>query len=333
MTEAESHSLTIIVPTYNQSALLTECLESLAVQTLQDFDVVVVDDGSSEDIASAVSAACPTARVIRLDTNEGFARAANAGLKSSSAERLMLLNNDMTLEPNCLEKLIAAMDDSGVEMVTPLVLFRDEPETIYSAGDLLRTSGRPESIGFRCPRDGFEHPTQVFSVTGGAGIYARAVFDTVGYLDETFVAYFEDSDLGFRAQLAGFGAACAPEAVAYHVGGASLGGRTTWRTRQCARNHLLLIMKNMPFSLIIRLAPSIIKEHFHQLGRVISSVRAESGLLKGLAEVVRVRWEVLRLIPHAFRERRRIKRARKITNQEVRSMLTKGNAPTVDQEK
>jgi len=332
MTDSAQHSLTIVIPTYNQSALLKECLESLAAQTYQDFDVVVVDDASAEDIPKTVSAVSPNARVIRMEKNSGFACAVNAGLQSSTAPRLMLLNNDMTLEPDCLEKLIATMDASSADMLTPLVLFRDEPETIYSAGDLLRTSGRPESIGFRRPRTGFKHPPKVFGVTGGAALYAREVFDQIGYFDERFVAYFEDSDLSFRARLAGFTAACVPETVAYHVGGASLDGRTAWRTRQCARNHMLLIMKNMPIRLIIRLAPSIIKEHFHQLGRVISTVRAESGLLKGLVELVRVRWELFCLIPHMLRERKRIQRARKIMNQELRSMLTKGNARTVIQD-
>ena len=108
----------------------------------------------------------------------------------------------------------------------------------------------------------------------------------VGYFDESFVAYFEDADLCMRARAAGFEAACVPEAVAYHVGSASLAGNTLWRTRQCHRNHALLVLKNYPPRRLIAEAPWIVRERLHQSWRLFTACRAELGTTYAVREWV-----------------------------------------------
>ncbi len=195
-------ALTIVIPTYNGIDLLRECLASLGAQSFTDFEVLIVDDGSDEDIESFAAAEFPHARVLRLSQNAGFAAAVNTGLREVKTDCVMLLNNDMTLEAECLEKLMSAIEESAAAMVAPLVLWKDYPETIYSAGDRIRRNGRPESIGFRCLRKDFEFSETVFGVSAGAAVYRKEVFERVGLLDERFVAYVEDADLSFRARLA-----------------------------------------------------------------------------------------------------------------------------------
>lgn len=314
--------LTVVIPTWNHSDLLGECLSSLRGQSFQDFDVLVVDDGSSDNIAGLVASDFPEVRVLRLPENKGFAAAVNAGLREVQTELVFLLNNDMTLDPACLAKLAGAAMDGGPALIAPLVLWRDDPETIYSAGDLQRANGRPESVGFRCPLAGFEFPETVFGVSAGAGLYRREVFDRVGLFDERFIAYFEDSDLNFRARLAGFSAICVPEAVAYHVGSASLGGRTWWRAKQCYRNHSLLVLKNMPLGLLFRYGPAIFREWIHQIRRAVSAGRAEYGLLASWAGVKLTTFGLLMLIPHALFERWRIRKLTTISTKELEALLT-----------
>lgn len=318
-----SAQLTIVIPTFNHCAMLGDCLASLGEQTYTDFEVIVVDDGSSEDVATFVSSAFPEGRVVRLPENRGFAAAVNAGLREVSTPFLMLLNNDMTLDSSCLRILMDALESAVVDMVAPLVLWKDEPELIYSAGDLLRVNGRPESIGFRCPRKDFVAPETVFGVSAGAAIYRKAVIDTVGMLDEKFVAYFEDGDLNFRARLAGFKALCVPEADAYHVGSGSLGGRLWWRSRQCYRNHALLVIKNMPASLLVRYAPAILAERLHQTHRLFTSARNEFGAIGALQVWAGTAFEILRYIPHALRERGRIRRLKTIADKDLDNLLTR----------
>jgi len=277
-----SATLSIVIPTWNGRDLVVDCLASLQRQTTRGHEIIVVDDGSTDDTCAFLVKEFPDVRVVRLERNSGFCVAVNAGIRAATGELIMLLNNDMTLAPDCLEKLLLAAKTSDAALFAPLVLFREDPEDVYSAGDCQRANGRPESIGFRCKRDSFALPVRIFGVSAGAGMYRREVFERVGLLEERFVSYFEDSDLNFRTRLAGFDAQLAPEAVAFHVGSASLGGKTWWRSRQCWRNHALLVIRNYPMALLARFSVVIMKERVHQTRRLISSARAEFGLIRAL---------------------------------------------------
>ena len=275
-----SASLSIVIPTLDHWDYLSDCLASLREQTFRDFEVLVIDDGSQVDIGKRVSGAFPEVAVHRLPSNRGFAFAANAGLREVKTPRVMLLNNDMTLAPTCLELLMRSMDETGADMAAPLVVWRDRPAVIYSSGDRPRVGGRPALIGFGLAVDGCNVAEAVVGVSAGAAILSQESVETVGYLDERFIAYFEDSDLNFRARLAGFTPICVQEARACHVGSGSLGGRDGWRARQCFRNHALLVVKNFPLRLLFLHGPFILKERIHQGGRVLSSARSEVGLLR-----------------------------------------------------
>ena len=318
-----SASLSIVIPTLDHWDYLSDCLASLREQTFRDFDVLVIDDGSQVDIGKRVSDAYPEVAVHRLPSNRGFAVAANAGLREVKTPRMMLLNNDMTLAPTCLELLMRSMDETGADMAAPLVVWRDRPDVIYSAGDRQRVGGRPESIGFRLPVEAFQFSDTVFGVSAGAAIYSQEIFETVGYLDERFIAYFEDSDLNFRARLAGFTPVCVQEARACHVGSGSLGGRDGWRARQCFRNHALLVVKNFPLRLLFLHGPFILKERIHQGGRVLSSARSEFGLLRACRTLASAIVETWLLMPYALGQRGAVRRLRRISVHELRALLTK----------
>lgn len=316
-------SLTILIPTYNRCDLLGECLSSLEEQSGAAFKVIVLDDGSDEDVAGYLSEHFAGVELSRSDTNQGFATTVNVGLRSVTSEYVMLLNNDMTLEPECIERMLCAMQEQQVDMITPLIVWKDDPDCIYAAGDFIRINGRPESYGYRASRNDFVLPESIFGVTAGAAIYKTKLFDEVGLLDEKFIAYFEDADWCFRARLAGFTAGLALEAVARHVGSASQDGSTWWRSRQCYRNFALLVVKNMPWSLIFKHFIAIKIEGYHQSGRVISSARTEFGLLRAIGIWLKTTGEILSLYPYAFRERHRIQKQRKITPAEVERLLTR----------
>lgn len=316
-------ALTIVIPTYNHSKLLGKCLESLETQAGVSMKVLVVDDGSEEDIAKYVADNFTGADVLTLPRNGGFAKAVNAGIAKVSTEFVMLLNNDMTLEPDCIETMMRVMNENAWDMIAPLVVWKDDPQTVYSAGDLMRTSGRPESHGFRTKRVKAKEPHEVFGVSAGAAIYRREAFDKVGLFDETFVAYFEDADWCFRARLMGLTAGVTEDAVARHVGSASQSGATWWRTRQCYRNLPLLVMKNFPLPLLLAHFFAIKLELLHQTRRVISTARAEFGLVRALGVWLKAMSEWTLLMPHVFVQRWRIQKSRTLSVQELDRLLTK----------
>lgn len=316
-----SARIDIVIPTWNRRDLVEECLRSLREQEFTDFHVVVVDDGSTDGTAEFVAEAFPEVQLVSLPQNRGFCAAVNAGIAASSAPLVLLLNNDMTLDPQFLRALVDAADRTDAPLFAPLVLWRDDTTRIYGAGDRQCRNGRPESIGFRERLEGFDFSEKPFGVSAGAGLYRRTVFDTVGVFDERFVAYFEDSDFNFRARLAGFDTEFVQEAVAYHRGAASLGDRTWWRSKQCFRNHALLVLKNMPFPLMIKYAPRIVAERFHQMRRLVSSARAEFGLLRALGILLATGLTIPALLPHVLAARRAFRPKRQRTWPEIDGLL------------
>jgi len=314
--------LSVVIPTYNRSDLIVQCVASLQDQRNIDFEIVVVDDGGSDDTNEALARDFPNVRVIRRASNGGFAKAVNTGIEAAQGEYIFLLNNDMTLAPDCLSQLAAAADDGDAAILGPLVLMAHDHGLIYSAGDRIRANGRPESIGFRERLDDFDFSEPVFGITAGAALYKRAVFNAIGYFDETFIAYFEDADLCFRARLAGFTCALIRDAIVYHRGSASIDSRLWWRTRQCFRNHALLILKNFPFALMTRHCPAIVGERLRGVARTFSAVRCDRGAIDALAELGRVGREVVLLMPRTLRARRVIQRKRVVSASDVERWLT-----------
>ncbi len=318
-----SARIDIIIPTWNGLDVLMKCLASLAGQTCRDFDVTVVDDGSTDDTAAALHKQYPGVRVIELEDNKGFCTAVNTGITATSNELIFLLNNDMTLMPDCLAQLLATLDHDHADMVAPIVLFQDEPDVVYSAGDCQRMNGRSECWGHKAIRKEFVPPPTVFGVSAGAALYRRAIFERVGLLDEKYGAYFEDADLSFRARLAGFSAALATDAIAYHAGSASIRDRMWWRAQQCCRNHALLVIKNMPTELMIRNAPQILWERINQMRRFVSGARTEFGLLRAWGMLLRTELGIGRLLPQLIRDRWTIQRSRQVSNADIEALLVR----------
>ncbi len=308
-----SPKVSVIIPTYNRRDLAVSCLESLRGQHFRDFEIIVVDDASQDDTVEVLHRDFPDVELVVRDTNGRFAKAVNAGIRKARGEWFFLLNNDVSLAPDVLELLVEAGESRGAGMVAPLILWQDEPDVVYAAGDRIRADGRPESIGFRVPLADFTLPGRIFGVTAAAGLYSRALLDTVGPLDEAFVAYFEDSDLCLRARLAGFEAVLVPEAKAYHIGSASIQGQTWWRSAQCYRNHALLVGKNFPLPILLRHAPTLLRERFHQARSLFTSARTQFGALGALRVLLSIWLSLLGCLPRVLRERRRLRVLRKLS--------------------
>jgi len=248
------------VPSFDRADLALAALESLERQTYRDFRAVLVDDGSSDGTVERVRRRFPDARVVALRRNRGFAGAVNAGLRTSPAELIALLNNDAEPEPSWLAELVAALDrHPDVAGVASLILRREPRGAIDSAGDGVSALFLPYPIGSNEPDDGrYGRERPVFAASGGAVLYRRELFDEIGLFDERFFAYFEDVDLSFRAQLAGKRFLFEPRSRVLHAGAATSGGRfSPLAVRLSTRNLLFVLAKNLPAPLLWRGLPRI----------------------------------------------------------------------------
>lgn len=308
--------LSVIIPNWNGRRFLKPCLASLRNQTFRDFETIVVDNGSSDGSIKFVEENFPEVEVVVLAENRGFAAAANAGIRASGSDLIVLLNNDTEQDPLWLESLVRTADahPGAGSFASRLVDFHDR-RLLDGAGDALRLSGLPYRLGHG-EFDGkrFERPSYVFGACAAAAMYRRVMLDEVGLFDEDFVSYCEDGDLAFRAQLAGHKCIYVPDAVVYHVGSASTGGkRSETATRLGTRNSVWLLVKNLPLPLMPHIAPFFV---LGQLARLATAAATGSlkAHLRGLAEACA-------RLPLMLEKRREIQATKRVPDAEVRRLL------------
>lgn len=241
--------VTVIIPNYNGCHYMESCLASLKEQTLKDFQILVVDNASSDGSVAYVKEHCPGAQIIVLDKNYGFSKAVNVGIRHSKTPYVILLNNDTKADPHYIEEMVKAIERSPrIFSVSSKMIQMYHPELIDSAGDLYTLTGWGVCRGAGRPATNYLKNDEVFSACAGAAIYRRKVFKKIGLFDENHFAYLEDIDVGYRAKIFGYRNMYCPTALVYHVGSGTSGSKyNSFKVRLSARNNIYLNYKNMPF--------------------------------------------------------------------------------------
>jgi N-acetylglucosaminyl-diphospho-decaprenol L-rhamnosyltransferase len=227
-------SIDVVVPAYNHYPLTNDCLIHLQRQSVPH-RVIVVDDGSSDNTPALLRRDWPEVTVLELGANNGYTSAVNRGVSEGEGEYVVLLNNDVQLRPDCLERLVAPMvADPGVGSVAALMLRPDE-STIDSFGVTadVTLAGFARLQGHAAGQAGQAHPHMpvLTGPEGTAGAYRRRAWEQVGGLDQTIVAYMEILDLALRLRSANWSTAGAPEALGVHLGSATYGRRSSRQRR------------------------------------------------------------------------------------------------------
>jgi GT2 family glycosyltransferase len=307
---------TIVIPTWNGRALMPPCLDALRLQTSRNFEVMVVDGGSSDGTVDMLRADYQEVKALALDQNLGFTGNVNAGIRAAQSEFIALLNNDATAAPDWIEQLAGGLaNDPRRGSCASLMLRADAPNIVDSAGDLLGRNGLAQQRGAGEPlTDRFREPLSVFSACGGAAIYRKSMLDDVGLLDPGYVSYLEDVDLGVRAQLRGWGCQYIPTARVYHQGSATGGGVTA--SFYVARNSIRLIARGFPTSVIRR---SLRRMAAAQLARASDAAKAWRG--KAARATLQGLLAGLRDLPDALRGRDAIQRGRTISDEAFSALL------------
>lgn len=306
----------VIVPNWNGAAHLPACLDALQRQTVTDFEVIVVDNGSRDGSLALLARDYPEVQVIALPKNVGYAGGCNAGLRVARGETLVLLNNDTEVSSSWLAELLSALErypDAG--MATPKVLLWEDRSRLHTAGDYVRTSGIPDSRGVWQPDDGqFDREEYVFGAAGVAPAYRRKMLDDIGLFDADFMSYCEDVDLSWRAQIAGYRCIYVPHSVLYHKVSAT--GSGPIRSFYVARNTIWTLVKNLPTALW--------QEHRSQIAaaqwqRFTAALHA----WRGVAARATIRGQLAGLasIPCILSKRRKIQSARRVDDTYLNSLL------------
>jgi GT2 family glycosyltransferase len=288
-------------------------LGTLREQSFRDFDVTVVDNGSTDRSVEYLRESWPEVRVVELAENSGFPTAINRGVAASSGRYVALLNNDIELSPDWLELLVAELDrDPELGFVTGKIMRYGDRGVLEQAGHDFFTCGRFEPRGLDEKDTGqYDERAPTAVVTAAAALYRREALVTTGGFDEDYFLYCEDGDACLRMLLAGYDGLYVPEPKAFHVRGGTVGSRPDLPRFFLVRNALTTLVKDLPATVLLGSLPKIALYHWGQL----ASARRE-----GFARtVLRAYGSFLRALPATIRKRRRIQRERAIPAERFRS--------------
>jgi GT2 family glycosyltransferase len=291
----------VVIPNWNGAEWLAGCLDAVAAQTLRPDELVVVDAASSDDSLRILAGHPAGPRVIEVGANRGFGASANLGLAAVAAEAVALVNTDVVLAEDWLERTMGALArDPGAAAVATKMLSLADPGVVDDTGDFLRRDGAAEQRGkFRRDDGRWDEPGEVWGACAGAALFRRDAVLGVGGFDERFFMYLEDVDLALRLRLAGWHCRYEP-AIALHAGGGSSGRLSRPVTGWVARNTLLLVAKAFP----LRWAPLVLYRQAAWAAHAARERRLRSHLA-GLAAAVP-------LLPAMLRERRRLRRTARV---------------------
>lgn len=317
-------SVSVLIVNYNGGETLDACLTSLEKTAYPNFEIVVADNGSTDNSVLLVEEKHKAVILVKAGANLGFASGNNLALKSSSGKYIVLLNGDTEVSVDWLDHLVAfAEENPNAGVLTPKVLFFDDKKTINSAG------GTCDIYGFSPLRGTFEKDTgqydkveKTFYGHGAAMFARRDLIDKIGFLDDTYFIYHEELDFCWRAWLHGFSAYYIPASVVYH----KQEKRLFYTKEKLARRQFLVkknrvrtLIKNHRNPLLVLLSITVcflisLAELVYYLFK--GDFESPKGILEGF-------WWNLKVLPDTLQKRAEVQRLYRVPEREVLRMLRK----------
>jgi GT2 family glycosyltransferase len=307
----------VVVPNWNGKDSIQTCLDSLLIQTLKPH-IIVVDNGSVDGSLELIKNNYPDIDLIANQNNLGFAGGVNKGIERAIELKLdyvALFNDDAVADKNWLSYLVKSLGNNDNTGIATCKFMTIDRKRFDSTGDLYTTWGLPYPRGRDEPiSTKYDDLTDIFAASGGASIYRIKMLKQIGLFDKDFFAYYEDVDISFRAQLAGWKVKYVPESIAYHQIGASSSKIKGFTTYQTMKNLPWIIVKDVPARLLPMILPRFKLAYW---GFIFSAFQRKQGwyALKGLAVS-------LVLMPKKLIQRHSIQRNRKVTPAYINSILS-----------
>ncbi|MFQ5666427.1 MAG: glycosyltransferase family 2 protein [Candidatus Binatia bacterium] len=323
---------TAIVVNWNGRDHLEGCLGSLLQQTLPGPEVLLVDNGSTDgSLAFARERFGDSIRILTHATNLGYGSALNAGIRAARGRYLFALNNDTEVAPGCLAALVGAADEHpSAGSFAPKILSFDARNVIDNAGHVLYPDGVSRGRGrLETDRGQYDREEDILLPSGCAVLLRREMLVDIGLFDEDLFAYCEDTDLGLRAQLAGWRCRYVPAARVYHKYSASTAGYSPLKAYLVERNRAWVALKCLPAPILV-LSPvfTLLRLGAQAIGALTR--RGAAGRFVGdhslgtlLGVFFRAVTAAARGLPHAWRKRRAIQRRRRIPIRSTLAWITR----------
>jgi len=318
--------LSVIIPNWNGKRFLAECIDSLKGQTFQNFETILVDNGSIDDsVEFAAKCYGDFIRIIRNDKNLGFAGGNNVGIQASKGEYIVLLNNDTWADPRWLEELARATRfDPPIGMWGSKVCSYYQRNRIEGVGELIYWDGLCRARGqYEQDHGRYDAMEEILLPPGCGAMYRKSVFDGIGLFDEDFFAYADDSEIGIRARLAGWKCLYVPAAIVYHKNSGTAGQYSPLKAFYVERNRLWITVKYFPFPLLfLSLFFTFYRFVFQAYGALTHRGAAgkfarKYSPLKLMGILLKAYGSGFRYLPRMWKKRRQLRPLRKVSYGEV----------------
>lgn len=321
---AKLPKVSIIIANWNGGEVFKNCLYSLSKITYPNWELVIVDNGSSDgskNLPAKILGKNIPIKSVNNQTNLGFVKANNQGYLLSSGKYLLLLNNDTRVTSDFLHKLVDAIEkDSKIGVIQPKILMMDESGLLDNTGSFFTRTGFLRHQGFMekdSPK--FRQTQEVFSAKGACLLIRKSLVDKIGLFDEDFFSYFEESDFCWRVWMAGAKVVFFPQAVIYHKVGFTIKRLDVLNINyHYYKNRISSLIKNLE---IRNLIPILFFHLLISLG--ITGIFLLKGSFKNSWMIIKaIFWNIFHL-PLLLEKRSKIQRTRRVTDKEIFSKLAK----------
>lgn len=317
MAKQSTPKTAVVVPNWNGITDLPACLDSLQAQSYAA-TIIVVENGSVDGSVEFIEENYPKVVLLKQPKNLGFAGGVNVGIRHAiehDYSYVALFNNDAVAEKDWLKNLVHTLEENSGTGIATCKLVNAGNTHIDSTGDIYTVWGLPYPRGRgETISEAYDEDTAIFGASGGASLYRISMLEQIGLFDEKFFAYYEDVDISFRAQLAGWKILYAPQSTAYHQISATGGKIKGFATHQTMKNLPILLWKNIPLKYAPVVFPRLFLAYWLMVASAFTKGNGISAIKGNLA------W--LGLIPHTYRERRRIQKSKTVSDEYIWSIIT-----------
>ena len=238
--------VSVIIVNYNGKKFLEKCLESLCKVNYENFEIIVVDNNSTDGSIELVTKNYPSIILLKLNSNKGFAEPNNIGAKIANGKYLLFLNNDTIVTPSFISEMVQVIEnDKKIAICQSLLLKPDE--SVDSSGDFIDHLG----VVYNSTKK-TDEIREISSARGASMLIRKNIFDILEGFDEKFYVSFEDVDLGWRTWMIGYKVILTPKSIVYHVGGQTIKSKKPEIAFHGFKNQLAMKITNFEPPIAIR---------------------------------------------------------------------------------
>jgi GT2 family glycosyltransferase len=334
MTKIPGPLISAIVLNYNGEKIIRVCLASLLNQTYKNMEIIVVDNASSDGSLDTVKQEFPGVRLIVNKTNLGFGGGNNVGIAAAKGEFILILNNDTRLDEACVEELVKSISkDEKYGACASKILLEHEKDLLDVAGIAVCLDGLSIGRGRLENKDIYNTEEEVFFASDCACLYRKEMLDDIRLpnecYDEDFFAYADETDLGWRARLAGWKCIYNPKAIVYHCHSAVAGTYSAFKAFLVERNRIWVAVKNFPLPLVLSGLFYTFQRYCFQTYGVLAKKGAAGRFTDKapklqLAQIlIKANISAIRGLPKMLKKRRKVFTKKRISNSEISEVFKK----------